>query len=240
MDLIYLLARMYREKKDLAKADQLAQRATEVKPDDYQTYLVLSAYRDQIGDNEGALAAARKAAEVAPDDATDADLRVAEVLLEIGFMQNQPDKIQEGKEIVEKALAAKPGDPGAVFVNSELASRITATGRDPGCASIDHCPIGEVALPARSALRYPASARARSRSSRARSISTDMVEARPPSNRVTPRRRAEYAVEEGAATEERPDDFAGSARGASLVNLYAPTRRSRRSDGRNDRKLRGN
>lgn len=120
VDLIYLLARMYREKGDQAKADLLAQRATEVKPDDYHTHLVLSAYRDQIGDYEGALTAARNAVKVAPKDATDAPLRVAEVLLEIGFTRKEPDKIAEGRQIVDDVLKEKPTDPGALFVKSKL------------------------------------------------------------------------------------------------------------------------
>ena len=120
VDLIYLLARMYREKGDQAKADQLAQKATEVKPDDYHTHLVLSAYRDQIGDLDGALDAARNGQKVAPKDTYDAELRVAEVLLEIGFTRKEPDKVKEGKEIVDRVLAAKPTDPGALFVKSKL------------------------------------------------------------------------------------------------------------------------
>ena len=120
VDLIYLLARMYREKGDQAKADQLAQKATEVKPDDYHTHLVLSAYRDQIGDLDGALEAARNGQKVAPKDTYDADLRVAEVLLEQGFTRNEPDKVKEGREIVDRVLAAKPTDPGGLFVKAKL------------------------------------------------------------------------------------------------------------------------
>jgi tetratricopeptide (TPR) repeat protein len=120
VDLIYLLARMYREKGDQAKADLLAQKATEVKPDDYHTHLVLSAYRDQIGDLDGALEAARNGQKVAPKDTNDADLRVAEVLLEIGFSRKEPDRVKEGREIVDRVLAAKPTDPGGLFVKGKL------------------------------------------------------------------------------------------------------------------------
>jgi tetratricopeptide (TPR) repeat protein len=87
VDIIYLLARMYREKGDQAKADLLAQKATEVKPDDYHTHLVLSAYRDQVVDLDGAIEAARNGQKVAPKETNDAELRVAEVLLEIGRAQ---------------------------------------------------------------------------------------------------------------------------------------------------------
>jgi tetratricopeptide (TPR) repeat protein len=120
VDLIYLLARMYREKGDQAKADLLAQRATEVKPDDYHTHLVLSAYRDQIGDLDGALEAARNGAKVAPKGTDEADLRVAEVLLEIGFTRNEPEKVKEGREITERVLAERPTSAGALFVMAKL------------------------------------------------------------------------------------------------------------------------
>ena len=226
VDLIYLLARMYREKKDFAKADQLAQRATEVKPDDYQTYLVLSAYRDQIGDHDGALAAARKAADVAPDDAVDADLRVAEVLLEIGFVQNQPDKAQEGKAIVEKVLAAKPGDPGGLFVKSKL--DIAEKRYDDAIRAlrtvIDQRPDWAKAhflLGSALALSGERTA-ARTELARALEIDGTMVDAR---RLLTDVHAAlgehEYAVEEGRRyLKERPDATGVRLRVAqSLVNL---------------------
>jgi tetratricopeptide (TPR) repeat protein len=226
VDLIYLLARMYREKKDFAKADQLAQRATEVKPDDYQTYLVLSAYRDQIGDRDGALTAARKAVEVAPPDAIDAPLRVAEVLLEIGFMQNQPDKVKEGQDLVEKALAKAPGEPGALFVKAKLdiaEKRFDEAIRGLRTA-IDQRPEWAKAhflLGSALALSGERTA-ARTELARALEIDGTMFEAR---RLLTDVHAAlgehEYAVEEGRRyLKERPDDVSVRLRVAqSLVNL---------------------
>jgi tetratricopeptide (TPR) repeat protein len=226
VDLIYLLARMYREKKDFAKADQLAQRATEVKPDDYQTYLVLSAYRDQIGDHDGALSAARKAAEVAPEGVVDADLRVAEVLLEIGFMQNQPDKVKEGSVIVEKALAEKPGEPGALFVKSKLdiAEKRYEDAIRALRSCIDQRPEWAKAhflLGSALALSGERTA-ARTELARALEIDGTMIEAR---RLLTDVHAAlgehEYAVEEGRRyLKERPEDVPVRLRVAqSLVNL---------------------
>jgi tetratricopeptide (TPR) repeat protein len=226
VDLIYLLARMYREKGDRAKADLLAQRATEVKPDDYHTHLVLSAYRDQIGDQEGALAAARKAAEVAPEEATDADLRVAEVLLEIGFTENQKDKVDEGRQIVEKVLAAKPTDPGALFVKSKLdiaEKRYDEAVRELRSA-IDQQPEWAKAhflLGSALALSGERTA-ARTELARALEIDATMIDAR----RLLADVHAalgehEYAVEEGRRfLKERPDNIPVRLRVAqSLVNL---------------------
>jgi tetratricopeptide (TPR) repeat protein len=226
VDLIYLLARMYREKGDTAKADELAQRATEVKPDDYHTHLVLSAYRDQIGDHEGALAAARKAKEVAPPDAVDADLRVAEVVLEIGFTDKKPEMVKEGRDIVQKVLAAKPTDPGALFVKAKLdiAERNfdeairelrTAIDQQPDWAKA-HFLLG-------SALALSGERTgARTELARALEIDGTMIEAR----RLLADVHAalgehEYAVEEGRRyLKERPDNLAVRLRVAqSLVNL---------------------
>ena len=83
LDLIYTLARFYSAQGNEQKAEALIERATEAQPDQARPYLILSAYRDRNGDLDGALAAARKAVEVQPDDET-ARLREAEVVIEIG------------------------------------------------------------------------------------------------------------------------------------------------------------
>ena len=68
LDLIYMLARMYRTKGDVAKADELMERATQKQPDNPRPFLVLSSYKGRQGDLEGALAAADKAISLAPKD----------------------------------------------------------------------------------------------------------------------------------------------------------------------------
>ena len=226
VDLIYLLARMYREKGDQAKADLLAQKATEVKPDDFHTHLVLSAYRDQIGDLDGALEAARNGQKVSPPDKNDADLRVAEVLLEIGFIRNEPDKVKEGREIVERVLAAKPTDPGGLFVKSKL--DIAEKRFDDAIrglrSAIDQQPDWAKAhflLGSALALSGERTA-ARTELARALEIDATMIDAR----RLLADVHAalgehEYAVEEGRRfLKERPDAIAVRLRVAqSLVNL---------------------
>ena len=119
VELIYLLARLYRAEGNEAKADELAERATEARPDDPGPLLVLSAYRGRQGDLEGALVSARKAVEVAPGNRR-AKLRVAEVLLELGFRDKDPDKVTEGREIVEAVLVEEPSSPDALFVKSKI------------------------------------------------------------------------------------------------------------------------
>jgi tetratricopeptide (TPR) repeat protein len=226
VDLIYLLARMYREKGDQAKADLLAQRATEVKPDDYHTHLVLSAYRDQIGDLDGALEAARNGQKVAPKETHDADLRVAEVLLEMGFSRNEPDRVKEGREIVERVLAAKPSDPGGLFVKAKLdiAERRFDEAIRGLRSAIDQQPDWAKAhflLGSALALSGERTA-ARTELARALEIDATMVDAR----RLLADVHAalgehEYAVEEGRRyLKERPDATSVRLRVAqSLMNL---------------------
>jgi tetratricopeptide (TPR) repeat protein len=229
VDLVYLLARMYREQGDEAKADELARRATEMRPDDYQTHLVLSAYRDQIGDQQGALEAARKAVEVAPEGATDADLRLAEVLLEIGFSEGKPDSVQEGRAIVQRVLLAKPTDPGALFVKAKLdiAERRFDDAVGGLRSVIDQQPDWAKAhflLGSALALKGERTG-ARTELARALEIDATMIDAR----RLLADVHAalgehEYAVEEGRRyLKERPDAVSVRLRVAqSLVNLGKP------------------
>jgi tetratricopeptide (TPR) repeat protein len=119
LDLIYLLARMYRAKGEDGKADELAERAAEVRPDDPRPHLVLSAHRGRQGDFEGALAAAERAVELAPDD-DNAKLRQAEVMIELGFREDNADRVAQGRAIVEGVIEAEPSNPGALFVMAKL------------------------------------------------------------------------------------------------------------------------
>jgi tetratricopeptide (TPR) repeat protein len=119
LDLIYMLARMYRQKGDVAKADELMERATQKQPDNPKPFLVLSSYKGRQGDLEGALAAAEKAIELAPND-QNAQLRKAEVLLEIGYRDSKPDRISEGRKLVDAVLAGEPSNPGGLFVKAKM------------------------------------------------------------------------------------------------------------------------
>ena len=120
LELIYLLARMYRERGENEKADLMALRATEAKPDDPGPFLVLSAYRGQTGDLEGALEAAEKAVALSPADDPSAKLRVSEVLIELGFRNQEPERIARGAEMVKEVLAEDASNPAAIFVKAKL------------------------------------------------------------------------------------------------------------------------
>jgi tetratricopeptide (TPR) repeat protein len=118
LDLIYLLARLHRSEGNKAKADELIEKSTEARPDDPKVYLVLSAYRGRNGDHEGALAAAEKALELAPDDKA-AKLRKAEVLLELGFKDEREGAVEEARDIVGALLASEPSDPQILVVDAK-------------------------------------------------------------------------------------------------------------------------
>jgi tetratricopeptide (TPR) repeat protein len=119
--LLYIQARMYRTRGDAEKADALAQRAAETNPEDPGPYLILSAYRSQSGDLQGALEAAEAAAAVSPEDDPSAKLRVAEVLFEIGVREGDEASLERGREILDEVTAADPENPAALFVQAKLA-----------------------------------------------------------------------------------------------------------------------
>ncbi|MCG8591752.1 MAG: tetratricopeptide repeat protein [Proteobacteria bacterium] len=129
LDMIYLLVRFYRSVGDEDKADAMVRQATTARPDDPRTHLVLSAYRGRLGDREGALAAAEAALEVAPDN-LQAKLRQAELLVELGFSQEDPVRTAQGRSIVEAALATQPDSAEALFVRA----KIEVAERDPAAA----------------------------------------------------------------------------------------------------------
>jgi tetratricopeptide (TPR) repeat protein len=119
VELIYLLARYYSARGDETKARELIEQATQTKPNDPKPYLILSAYRGRQNDTAGALAAAEKAIEVAPDYEA-ARLRKAELLVEIGFADNDQTKIADGRKIIDEILAGQPSNPGALFIQAKI------------------------------------------------------------------------------------------------------------------------
>jgi tetratricopeptide (TPR) repeat protein len=119
VDLIYLLARFYSSQGDETKARELIEQATKARPSDPKPYLILAAYRARLNDPEGALAAAEQALAVAPDDES-SQLRKAELLVEIGFKDNDTAKIEEGRRIIDAILANEPSNPGALFIQAKI------------------------------------------------------------------------------------------------------------------------
>jgi tetratricopeptide (TPR) repeat protein len=120
VELIYLLARFHSSQGDETKARELIEQATKAKPNDPKPYLILASYRARLNDPAGALAAAEQALVVAPDDESSL-LRKSELLVEIGFKENDTAKIAEGQKIVDAVLAKEPSNPGALFIQAKIA-----------------------------------------------------------------------------------------------------------------------
>jgi tetratricopeptide (TPR) repeat protein len=119
LDLIYLLARFHRAQGDADKADALIRKTTETRPDDPRPQLILSSYLGRKRDLAGALVAAEKAVEIDPENEL-ARLRKAEVLVELGFREHDPDRIAEGRGIIDTILEREPSNPGALFVKAKI------------------------------------------------------------------------------------------------------------------------
>jgi tetratricopeptide (TPR) repeat protein len=225
IELIYLLARMYRERGEDEKADQMALRATQAKPDDPAPFLVLSAYRGQTGDLEGALEAAEKALELTKADDPSAKLRVSEVLMEIGYRNNEPERVTRGVEMVNQVLAEDAANPAALFVKAkhDIAERRYEPGITGLRAAIDLRPDWAKAHFLLGTALAMSGDRTAARTELARSLEIDatMLEAR----RVLADVHAalgehEYAIEEGRRyLAQDPDHAATRIRVAQSLML---------------------
>lgn len=120
IELIYQMARLHRLQGHLDQEAALIRRATEEAPDSLAAQLVLSLYLSQQGDSTGALAAARKAVEIDPEN-RGAQLREAELLIDMGFKDKDQDATEKGQAIVDAILEKEPDNPEAHFVKAKLA-----------------------------------------------------------------------------------------------------------------------
>jgi tetratricopeptide (TPR) repeat protein len=119
VEVIYLLARFHSSRGEETKARDLVEQATKANPDDPKPYLILASYRSRQNDSAGALAATEQALAVAPDD-TSARLRKAELLVEIGFAENDTAKIEGGRKIIQDFLADESTNPEALFIQAKI------------------------------------------------------------------------------------------------------------------------
>ena len=117
--LLYILASLYRSDGNTARADELIERSAEESPDDPRVHMVLSAYRSRNDDLDGALAAANRAVELAPDDKR-AKLQKAEVLMELGYRGEREGAVEQARSILDGVLEAEPTNPNALFADAKL------------------------------------------------------------------------------------------------------------------------
>lgn len=119
IELIYQMARLHRLEGHRDQEAALIRRATEEAPDSLAAQLVLSLYLSQENDLDGALAAARKAVEIEPGN-RGAQLREAELLVDIGFKRKDAEAMDKGRKIVDAILEKEPDNPEANFVNAKI------------------------------------------------------------------------------------------------------------------------
>ena len=119
IQLIYQMARLYRAQGRSDEEDALIRRATEESPDSVTAQLVLSVYLGRQGDLEGALAAARAAVAIAPQNRP-AQLREAELLVDIGYRESDAESILAGRVILDRVLEQEPDNPEAHFVRAKI------------------------------------------------------------------------------------------------------------------------
>ncbi|MBW2542671.1 MAG: tetratricopeptide repeat protein [Deltaproteobacteria bacterium] len=117
--LIYLLARLHVAQGDTEKADALIAEATEIDPTDPVPYLTLSGHLGRQGDVAGALAAAEKALEIDPN-LQDAKLRVAEILVDVGYRDGDEEKVQRGQQMVKEVLDEGTPSASALMVMAKI------------------------------------------------------------------------------------------------------------------------
>ncbi len=119
VDLTYTLARFYHAQGRREQADAMILEATQANPKDPKPFLLLSNYRAQIGDMEGALEAAEKSLEADPTY-TIGRLRKAEVLVDLGYRDKDKPRIAQGRAIADAVLSQDEGMPEALFVRAKI------------------------------------------------------------------------------------------------------------------------
>jgi len=225
VDLIYNLARLERMRGNTTEADALVERATRERPDDPKVFLVLASYRTQNGDRKGGLEAAEKAVSLDPSG-SEALLRKAEILVELGYKDEREGGVEQGSQIVADILAREPSNPDALFVDAkikitrnQIVEAISAV-RAALESRVDWAEARYVLGAALAATReYTA---ARSELGRALDLDPSLTEAKQVLAQVHQRLgEHEYAVEVGRRyLQQRPDDVKIRLLVAqSLVNL---------------------
>ena len=119
VQLIYQMANLYRIEGRSEDENAMIRRATEEAPDNAGAQIVLSAYLGQQGDTLGALEAARAAVKAEPEN-RQAQLREAELLVDLGFRDGDSASTQAGRLIVDEILEAEPDSPEAHFVKAKI------------------------------------------------------------------------------------------------------------------------
>ncbi|MGI9592950.1 MAG: tetratricopeptide repeat protein [Myxococcota bacterium] len=120
IDVIYLLARLYKSEGDAEEAERLIVSATREAPDDARTYLVLAAYRARTqNDMASALEAIDKSLEIDPDNQL-AKLQKAEILSEMGFRGDLEGGVEQAATLLAEVIAEEPTNSDALLVSAKI------------------------------------------------------------------------------------------------------------------------
>ncbi len=119
LEFINILARVYGTRGDDAMAEAMLERATQVSKNDPAPYLAISAARGRKGDIKGALEAAESAVAIDPTHIP-SRLRKAELLVDIGYREQNEQQAADGRQIVEQVLEERPNSPEALFVRAKI------------------------------------------------------------------------------------------------------------------------
>jgi tetratricopeptide (TPR) repeat protein len=118
-ELSYNLARIYAGQGEQDKARELLVQGTLDDPGNPRVHLILSEYLGSQGDLEAALLAAEAAGKADPES-RQAQMRKAELLVDMGFREKEQDKIVAASNLVNEVLAKAPTDADALLVRSKI------------------------------------------------------------------------------------------------------------------------
>ena len=117
--LSYNLARIYAGQGEQDKARELLVQETLDDPDNPSAHLILSEYLGSQGELEAALLAAEAAGEADPESQK-AQMRKAELLVDLGFREKEKGQIDAASSLVNEVLATAPTDADALLVRSKI------------------------------------------------------------------------------------------------------------------------
>ena len=118
-ELVSILARYFDEKGQGDKAEELLLKASALDTSDPEPFLLVSNLRGRSGDLAGALEYADRALEANPDS-TEARLRKAELLIDLGSREKDEAQMAAGRDIVTAVLNEDPTSPEGLFVLSKV------------------------------------------------------------------------------------------------------------------------
>ncbi len=119
LDVVYALARRYQLRGATADADAVIQKAAAERPSDPMPLVVLSRYRAEAGDLDGAVEASNRALAAAPDD-IQTQLQKAELLVDVGVRGANKERIAEGRRMVEAVIETKENVPAALYLRGKI------------------------------------------------------------------------------------------------------------------------